>query len=131
MPTRRRLVIDASVTRAAGNETAIDPVSVCCRELLKDVRRICHHLVMTPNMMDEWKQNRSRFSSTWLTSMYSRKKVENFPDEDSSSLIGKISQIGRSRKENEAMFKDLHLVMAASATDRIIVSLDEKAKGLF
>ena len=45
----KRLVIDASVARAAGGEDATYPISVSCRDFLKAVLDLSHRVVMTPD----------------------------------------------------------------------------------
>jgi hypothetical protein len=67
------LVIDASVGRAAGGENATAPTSVNCREFLKSVLFICHRVVMTPEIKEEWKTHQSNFSREWRCQMVARK----------------------------------------------------------
>lgn len=46
-------------------------------------------------------------------------------------LRGRIERVVASEKGREAVLKDFHLIEAALATDRMVISLDENAKGLF
>jgi hypothetical protein len=50
MPVKRskRLVIDASVARSAGGETAVFPTSKHCRDFLRATLETGHCVVMTP-----------------------------------------------------------------------------------
>ena len=56
----KRLVIDASVARAAGGEDATFPISVYCRDFLQAVLDISHRVVMTPDIRDEWNKHQSK-----------------------------------------------------------------------
>jgi hypothetical protein len=78
MPTKisRRLVIDASVARSSGGEAATYPTSKHCRDFLKATLKICHRVVMTPDIMEEWRAHQSGFARRWRVSMEARKKVE-------------------------------------------------------
>ena len=126
----RRLVIDTSVTRAAGGEGATKTVSVNCREFLKAVLSICHKIVMTPAIQSEWRRHRSRYSSTWLASMDARKKVARTQEADSSAIQERISRLSQGN-DRDSMIKDLPLIAAARATDGLVVSMDEGVRELF
>jgi len=126
------LVIDTSVARAAGSESE-HPISKYCRDFLNGVLKICHRLVMTKEILDEWKEHRSLFAMRWHSAMVAKKKVVDFiksnvKDEDLRKEIFSAAASDRDRKEME---KDLHLIEAALATDHIVVSLDETAKECF
>ena len=125
------LVIDASVARAAGGEGAKHPTARHCRDFLGAVLRICHHAVLTAAGLAEWKKHRSRFARLWLASMYAKRKVDLAGEVMDAALKGKILDTAASEKERAAMAKDLHLLDAALQTDRIVVSLDDAALGIF
>ena len=129
----KRLVIDASVARAAGGEDAVFPGSKYCRDFLKATLVICHHVVMTPEISGEWKRHRSAFARGWLVSMVARKKIyhiENVVNDDMRSRIEHATEQAQEYKR-EAMRKGLLLIEAAIATDRVIISLDETVRELF
>ncbi len=127
----KRLVIDASVARASGGKDAIYPTSKNCRDFLQAVLEICHHLVMTPHIRNEWKNHESKFAKSWLA-MVARKKLEYCPDFSASDeLWKKIEGITANDKELEAMLKDFCLIAAALATDKTVISLDDKVRALF
>jgi len=115
----RRLVIDASVASAAG--LSMIPDSRRCREFLQAVLHISHRATMTPLLRDEWKRHQSLFARAWLAEMTSKAKVENIADVPNEELR---SQAPGTRSAQ----KDLHLVEAALATDKIVISLDELAR---
>jgi hypothetical protein len=68
-------VIDASIAHAAG-EVSMHPTSRNCREFLQAVLVICHRMVLTPRIQQEWSKHESRFARTWRKSMMARKKIE-------------------------------------------------------
>ncbi|MBI5015412.1 MAG: hypothetical protein HZB55_07960 [Deltaproteobacteria bacterium] len=127
----RRLVIDASVARSAGGPTATEPRSKACREFLLSVLSICHQVVMTPEIADEWKRHQSSFARSWRVQMEGRKKVFRPGGTQDESLLQHCERTFQDPGDQEAAAKDLHLLDAALATDRTIASLDEAAKGLF
>ncbi len=133
MPAKvsRRLVIDASVARSAGGEDARYPISKYCRDFLKATLKICHRIVMTPDIVDEWKKHQSRFARQWRVSMEARKKVERIEAGANDELRRKIVRVTNDDQGRAAMLKDSCLVEAAIATDGIVVSLDEAARRLF
>ncbi len=127
----RRLVIDAAVARASGGEDAVYPTSKNCRDFLTAARTICHHIVMTPDISEEWNRHQSNFARRWRVSMEARKKVHHIEVTSQDKLYDKIECTTTSEKDCQAMFKDLHLIEAALSTDRIVISLDETARKLF
>jgi len=121
MPTvSRRFVIDASVASAAG--FTMHDESRRCREFFQAVLRISYHAVMTPSLRAEWKLHRSLFAARWLAEMTSKRKVEDIADLPNELLR-------RQAPARRSVQKDLYLVEAALNTDRIVISLDELARG--
>ena len=129
--TSRRLVVDASVVRAAGGEEATHPTSKDCRDFLKAVLDICHRIVITPDIEEEWKKHLSNYSRTWLTTMTSRKKVVKLGDVWNQKLREMVEEQAESKRERTEMLKDSLLVEAALTTDKAIVSCDDNARRFF
>jgi hypothetical protein len=127
----RRLVIDASVARSAGGENAVFPTSKHCRDFLKAVLDICHHVVLTPEIREEWHKHRSGYARRWLVSMFARKKAELSESVENKELRNKIDIAAKDEKSKTAMLKDVLLLEAALASDETVVSLDETVRGLF
>lgn len=127
----RRLVIDASVAHASGGEEAIFPTSKNCRDFLKAVQTICHHVVMTTAVIEEWNNHQSHFARRWRRSMEARKKVVRVGAPADDDLRNKIKRVASSDKAREAMLKDIHLIEAAKATDQTVIALDETVRNLF
>ena len=126
--TSRRLVIDASVVHAAGSEGATFPTSKNCRDFLEAVRTICHRVVMTPDIRDEWARHMSSFARKWRVSMEAKRKVYRTPGSVvDDELRGKISNAASSDRERDVLSKDTLLIEAALATDFAIAALDDTA----
>ena len=127
----KRLVIDASIARSSGGAEATFPTSKHCRDLLQAVLRICHRIVMTPKIKTEWDEHQSNFARRWRVSMESRKKVCHLESVPESGLGDKIRGSAQIHGQQEAMLNDLHLILAALETDRVVISLDEQARAYF
>jgi len=121
------LVVDASVARSAG-ETE-HPVSSCCRSVLVSIRDICHRVIMTEAIQEEWHHHASNFTRRWLVSMYARRKVHRCEGMHLSHLDQACE--GLSAGEQDGLRKDLCLVEAACAGDGIIVTRDDAIRGIW
>lgn len=123
------LVIDASVMRAAGSEGATAPIPKNCREILLTVLKVCHRVGTSPKILDEWKRHQSRFAKRWLTSMYARRKVVQCRvGEQRTRRFAEIPPEKLTEQELAALLKDAHLVDAADAADKIVLSLDRSVR---
>ena len=128
----KRLVVNASVARAAGGVEATASVSINCTEFLETFRdERSHRVVMTPELSEEWDENQSKFAATWLRSMIARKRFDYVDPPVNQALRDEIEGTATSENEIEDMQKDFHLLEAARATDQAIISLDETVRGLF
>jgi predicted nucleic acid-binding protein len=123
------LVIDASVAGAAGRTD--HPVSKACRDFLEGVRKICHRVVMTREISDEWHRHQSNFALSWRSSMFAKNKVARPEVAPNEILRTNIQNSGLSKKACAAALKDAHLVEAALESDLRVVSLDETARAVF
>jgi len=133
MATKRRqtMVVDSSVARSAGSSTD-HPRSSACRNFLQWALRYCHRLAISTDIDREWKKHQSRFTLGWRLAMEQKGKVQNFGTLDCDSLKNRIQALKlRKPSEQRAMQKDALLIVAAQAADRVIVSLDNKARELF
>jgi len=115
----RILVVDASVMRSAG-ETE-HPISSSCRRCLETIRCICHRVAVTPGIRDEYKRHMSRFSRKWQRSMAARRK----PLTTVTPATVTIALVAYQEADREAIEKDLCLLEAALAADRVIVTRDD------
>ena len=128
----KRLVVNASVAGAAGGEEATASVSINCTEFLETFRDECpYHVVMTPELSEEWETNQSKFAATWLRSMIARKRFDYEDPPVNQALRDEIEGTATREIEIEVMRKDFHLLEAARETNHIIISLDETIRQLF
>jgi hypothetical protein len=129
--TSKCLVIDASVARASGQVSASNSVAVSCRDVLMGVLQICHRLVMTTEISNEWKKHASRFAFKWRVSMNARRKVERPGNVRDDALRAKIEKSIPEGQNHEVVLKDIPLIEAAMATDHIIITRDDEAREVF
>ena len=128
----KRLVIDASVARSAGGEEATHPTPVNCRDFLLAVLEICHRVVMTREIQQEWNKHQSGFTRTWRRTMIAKKKLVIIGElTENKNLWDKIEKNTEKENDRQAMYKDFLLIEAALATDKIVISLDENAHSPF
>ena len=127
----KRLVVNASVARAAGGVEATASVSISCTEFLETFRDECpHHVVMTPELSEEWERI-NRNLQPWLKSMIARKRFDYEDPPVNQALRDEIEGTATRETEIEVMRKDFHLLEAARSTDQAIISLDETIRRLF
>lgn len=127
----RLFVVDASVARASGGEDAAFPTSRNCRDFLKAILDICHRVALPTSIRAEWRQNRSGFANTWLVQMFARKKVVLSDVPADGNFRQRVNASDLSEVEKRNAIKDCHLIESAWSADKVVVSLDEEAKGLF
>ncbi len=128
----KRLVVNASVARAAGGKGATASVSINCTEFLETFRdESPHHIVMTYELSEEWDKHQSNFAAAWLKSMIARKRFVYINPPQNTVLSDEIESTATREREVEALQKDSHLLQAALATDQTVISLDETVRGLF
>jgi hypothetical protein len=123
----QRLVIDTDVSGAAGSKAG---VSLSCARFLEAVRETGHRTVVTDVLPEEWKNHRSTFAAQWLRTMYAARKVDPISVEPDQNLRSAML-LNASAKDAETMQKDLHLLEAALATERRIVSKEVACRGCF
>jgi len=127
----RRLVIDACVAQSAGGEGATFPLSKHCRDTLKAIYDICHRAVFTPEIHDDWRRHRSRYTRKWLRWMNGARKIDRLDVGADEQLRDALEAAASTDKRAKAMLKDVHLIEAARGADHVVVSSDREARKLF
>lgn len=132
MPTPSwELVIDASILRAAGSVDAAHPVSTYSRKVLIDILEICHRAVLSTSIKNEWDTHQSKFSRSWRVQMYSRRKIISASGKDCEHLRKAVNACDRiTDKQRQDADKDFLLIEAALNGDKIILSIDKRARGI-
>jgi hypothetical protein len=130
-PRSRCLTIDASIVLAAGEKE--EGSSSSCRRVLQEILSVCHKVVITDAIRDEWVKRPvergkrpSKFGLIWRGSMTARKKIVRLTPLPDSGLREKIDKLTLSDEDRTEIEADLHLIEAALATDRIVLSLDRE-----
>lgn len=127
----RRIVVDTSIARAAGPEDATHTTSINCRDFLKAMQEHRHQMVMTPALVEEWREHSSKFAVSWRASMYARKLVCFQKVDIDTDLSSKIATCSLDAGVREAVIKDYLLIEASLCTDKRISSLDDVVRGHF
>jgi hypothetical protein len=127
----KRIVVDTDIASSASGELAYDTRPKQCRDFLIAVKDNKHSVVLTEAIHEEWRKHQSKFTRTWLVSMYARRLVSHIEAPADDKLRRKVEQAAISQKKSEAMLKDVHLVEAALQTDKIVTSLDETVRQCF
>ena len=98
---------------------------------LRTVSGVGHGAVITDEIETEWDRHQSSFFRAWRTKMKSRRKLEWLSGCIRKRLRARINDCGLRPAECSAAQKDVHLLEAALAADRIVCSLDSTAHALF
>jgi|JFJP01.1.fsa_nt_gi hypothetical protein len=129
MKKSKVLVIDADIARAAGKTQ--HPVSSACRDVLDNILEICHKIVLSPILREEWTKHQSKYTSTWLRTMIAKRKVKFENISEDQQLRTSIAQHAATLEINEIMQKDVHLIETAQVTDKIVISMDNTVREHF
>jgi len=124
-PPSRRLVVDTDIIRSAGGPERSAQRSKTCSKTLEIVYNVCHSIVLSPELHKEYNRHHSRWASAWLTKMFGAKKIVRFTIEN-HPLRQRLLEI-----PNQAIQRDVPLVLCALSTDSIILSCDEEARRNF
>lgn len=124
----RRIVVNASVARAAGGERAIFPTSRNCRDFLAEILNLGHFVIMTTEIRKEWNKHCSLYSLSWLAVMTKRRKQIILPNVENDELRQKIITNAPDNGSRKAMIEDIILIEAAMCSDNTIASLDETVR---
>jgi hypothetical protein len=76
---------------------------------------------MTAALAGEWDKHQSLFALRWRAEMRSQAKIVDIVDVENADIRSQVAM-------SPAVMKDLHLVEAAIATDKVVVSLDVRAR---
>lgn len=132
MPKKgKRLVLDASVGASAASSPIPGACAEACRETLLVVGQL-HRIVFSQEGWEEWDRHESRFAGQWRRQMVARRRVIFLAEEAVNEAFREtLSQVSLPDRARRALVKDAHLAEAADATDRIIISRDEKVRSHF
>lgn len=125
---RRPVVVDASVLQAAGMPTSGDAAALWCTDTLTWVREICHPVVLTAEVIEEWNRHQSSAGAEWYAWVLSRPhKQHRLKSAKLRDLRREVSAVLAGRSERQVALKDIHLVEAAIKARAPIISLEWRA----
>lgn len=128
------LVVDASIACAAKNENSLDQTAIACIQLLKAVFNGRYGIAMTDEIENEWRVIRKdmlSYANKWLALMVNRERVAVLENLIDNVLREKVSKTASNPSSRIAMQKDIHLLEAALATNKTVLSRDKKCRKYF
>ncbi|MCX7046106.1 MAG: hypothetical protein NTX50_11550 [Candidatus Sumerlaeota bacterium] len=126
-PLSKEFVIDTDIVTSAGETD--DPISSACREFLMSIYHICHRIILTDELDDEWNRHQSRFTVSWRGSMARRRKINRDHDcPENDALRRQLSKLNLDGNELTPIMKDIHLLDAALHSNKRIASKDDAVR---
>lgn len=101
------------------------------RAFLDAVITICHRAVVTPSILAEWDRHQSTYFRHWRAAMHKKSKLLAVPADRRPKLRARILEANFGTAQRAPAEKDVHLVEAALAADKIVCSLESEAPELF
>jgi hypothetical protein len=129
MNVKGTLIVDACVAQGVGHANAnIDVVEA--KRVLDALKDGPAGILMTPLLMQEWKNHASRFMIRWLAQMQSRKRIIRRPDRRVQDFRTALTGTLAVEHGRVAVEKDAHLVEAAILYRAGVLSTDEQQRRL-
>ncbi|MGG0610957.1 hypothetical protein [Bacillus altitudinis] len=122
------LIIDASVVTSASPKNGISKRSA---DFLDKFLETKNKLGLTEELKAEWLNHKSSYTAKVLTKTKQEQRIIKIKGyEDTQDIRQKVHNI-KDKQRIYAILKDVHLLEAAILTDKLIVSLDNKARNNF
>lgn len=130
-----KIVVDACVARAAPRKSSPEVLPEKCFEFFDGLKKSNHSLVFDSKLDIEWRDHASTFAKQALLRLSQEKRVVRLKEKDFNDEFEKINRcledsIAKSKKkppeEFSAAEKDMHLLVCAFSTDKIVVSSETK-----
>jgi hypothetical protein len=87
---------------------------------------------MTRDIRNEWDKHQSRFALAWRKSMVAKRKLIPLEDLTANQVLWKrLEDSAITNKQRAEIVKDICLLEAALATDKIVISLDNNTARKF
>jgi hypothetical protein len=113
------VVVDTSVIHSA-NEPSI---SRNCRNALWSILKICHCVVITYAIVEEWKRHDGVYTRKWRHQMHGRKKIKIMKEDKLPPISFDESKF--TEGDLKALKKDMPLLKTACAGDGVIITRDK------
>lgn len=118
----KNLVVDACVARSAGSKTEA-PQSTHSRDALEAIREYSQHkLAFNSALSEEWREHAGRFATSLLSYLVQKRRIVYVPDDAFVAVMNTCAHTFPDGEERTAFEKDAHVVAAALAADRILIS---------
>ena len=85
-----------------------------------------HKIVITISQKNEWNKHKSSYTRLWLSQMISKKQYCLLSPEPDTGFIDNLYNLECGANQRQEMLKDIFLLESALATDRIVISSDDK-----
>ena len=99
-----------------------------CEEFLRSILDICHSVVVTESIEDEWNAHRSRWALRWRSAMESRSKIQFRSASEDNALRSLVRTAVSSQSVAQDLEKDARLLEACRQGDLIVASADCEAR---
>lgn len=123
------VVIDTCVARSAGDPSKSGH-ALACAAILYDINNSVLDARFDKGLYKEWIDHASKYSRKWLVEMRSRRRVK-VEASTNVALVKKINGSKASKKEKDAMIKDVFLLEIAIKNGSPIFSDDHVCFSLF
>lgn len=121
-------MVDASVARQCGNVTTNNSMSLQCRNVLVEIEKHDHMVVISEAIRHEWRTHASTYAWHWLADMISRNRHVAVDPTVDKALRDAVSRL--SKPDREAAWKDLLLIEAALDSDQRVISRDDVMRSI-
>lgn len=125
------IVVDASISRAAGGGDATHPAAKQSRLFLLEFLNQKFLLAINEPIRMEWDKHQSRFSMEWRAAMLRKGRIRKVSNHQNHELRRAVEGFSLDPHIGEIMMKDVHLLEAALVSDQRIASLDETVRWHF
>lgn len=122
------ILVDANIARST-TDPARHPTSEACLRLVLVLAspESSTGVAMTPSLFDEWRRHASRYMTSWLASMESRRRVRHEEDRRIRDLREAVSSVSN-EGIRAALEKDIHLSESAIWNGLPVASQDDKQR---
>ncbi|MGE1234049.1 hypothetical protein ACQJ0G_01300 [Bacillus altitudinis] len=133
------LIIDTSVVTSASDKKHDDEIESLdkkespkkCSDFLNKFLQTENKLGLTQDLKTEWLNHQSYYTLKVLSKTKEERRIIKIKDyEDVEGVRQKVNNI-KDKQRIGAILKDIHLLEAAILTDKLIISLDNKARSNF
>lgn len=121
----RLLAVDASILGGANKSSG------ACARTLEDIMLICHRVLVSKDVLDEWTKHQTAYAKKWRAMMYGKKKLLPVAADNTAIKAEIEANVPmQNTAEKRAMLKDAHLLAVALAGDGLLLTADLRLHNL-